>query len=142
MSIPFSLVIFLTICLPTDLCKSVYSIFLPIRVFITILFYQYCISMSIVNVVCVLLCFFLSVCIVVLLSVCIIVCVCALLCFSLFVCVVVLLSFSLFLFVCVLLCVLLDVSLLCACVFSRAATTLIKNFCLSLYCLKYLTLLN
>lgn len=63
MSIPFSLVIFLTICLPADLCKPVYSTSLPIRAFITILFYWYCISMFIVSVVCVHCCASLSLCV-------------------------------------------------------------------------------
>ena len=89
MSILFLLVIFLTICLPVDLCKSVYSTSLPIRAFITILFYWYCISMFIVSVVyvCVYCCASLSLCVCVLLFVCMSVCVCIVVLLSLSVCV-------------------------------------------------------
>ena len=99
MSILFLLVIFLTICLPVVLCKPVYSTSLPIRAFTTILFYWYCIGMSIVSIVC------MYVCVVLLsLSLCVYVCVVSL-------------SLSLSLFVCVCLCVCMLLCLfLCACV--------------------------
>lgn len=112
MSILFLLVIFLTICLPVVLYKPVYSTSLPIRAFTTILFYWYCIGMSIVSIVCMyvcVLCFSLSlfVCMcVVSLSLSLYVCVCMSLCVyvvvSLFVCVCV--SFYAYVCACVLLC--------------------------------------
>lgn len=115
MSIPFSLVIFLTICLPADLCKPVYSTSLPIRAFITILFYWYCISMFIVNVVCCVCVVLLSLCVCVFLCVCVCVlrpslCMCVCRCVSLSLCMCVCavslsvyVSFSVYVYACVLL---------------------------------------